>query len=375
MTLQRREFRHGARGKLNEARVWFFNEASARKQSVCITKQQGAVYVHVDDTVCIGDGQADRFHADKIRGHIVETLEALGFGVSQQEKNAEVSNEVSRRAAPFRLPAKKMVLLGDALKYVASRREVQVKALRSLVGIWIFGALLRRELLSIPHHVFHFMEQFDGQTVPWWSSVREGVTAMARVVPLMSCHVGARFLDFMFATDAMGDNEVDHGGFGIVATRLRGGEVLDLLRQGEAEGRAIARLDGSGGAKFPDRSLRPTVPFTLRPETLFEEHRWHFVESGRWLYGDHITIGESRTVVKLLRRLASAVECHDSVVFSLQDNRPTACSMTKGRSPSFALNRILKQKAAVCLASRIRLFLPWVETSKQPADETSRTLV
>lgn len=42
--------------------------------------------------------------------------------------------------------------------------------------------------------------------------MREEVTAMARVVPLMSCHVGARFLDFMFATDAMGDNEVDHGG-------------------------------------------------------------------------------------------------------------------------------------------------------------------
>lgn len=61
-----------------------------------------------------------------------------------------------------------------------------------------------------------------------------------------------------------------------------------------------------------------------------------------------------------------------ATVFSLQDNQPTAGAMAKGRSPSFALNRVFRQKAGYCLAAQIRLFLPWVESAKQPADKSSR---
>ena len=355
--------------------VVLLNEASTRSQSARLSPTS-AVYVHVDDTVCISDGGARHLDADNLMGHVVSSLEAIGFGVSQQEKNDEVKKvvgyEVSRHPASFKFPTKKMVLLADSLKYLTSRKKVQVKVLRSLLGLWIFGALLRRELLSIPHSVFQFIEEFDGQTVTWWPSVREEVIAMARVVPLMSCHVGASFLKWLFATDAMGMNDVDLGGYGIVMTPLSDAEIEDVLRQGESEGRSIARLDGTGGAKFPDKALKPTVPFTLLPDSLLTEDRWHFVEAGRWQFGDHITVGESRTVVRLLRMLASSTECHDKVVFSLQDNKPTAYSMAKGRSPSFALNRVLRKKAGICLASRIRLFLPWLESGRQPADEASR---
>ena len=116
----------------------------------------------------------------------------------------------------------------------------------------------------------------------------------------------------------------------------------------------------------------PTVPFTLLPEQLFRADRLTPVEHGRWLYGDHITIGESRTVLKMLRRVGAWPGLHGRAVFSLQDNMPTASSMTKGRSPSFSLNRILRMKAATCLAARLRAFLPWVESARQPADELSR---
>ena len=340
---------------------------STRKQSVRITPRQAAVYVHVDDTVCVSDAGAANYQADILMRHIVSSLEAVGFGVSQHKTSEEVEKvvgyEVCKKPATFMFPKKKMVLLSDALKFVAAKRFVQIKLLRSLVGVWIFGALLRRDLLCIPHSVFAFVEQYDGQTVLWWSSAREEVIAMARIVPLMSCHVGAKFLDWIFATEAMGANEIDQGGFGIMTAKMRANEIDDILRQGESEGRAIARLDGSGGARFPDRTMRPTVPFTLLPDSLLEDHRWHFVDAGRWRYG-----------VKLLRMLAGSTECHDKVAFSLQDNKPTACSMAKGRSPSFALNRILRMKAGVCLASRIRLFLPWVESGRQPADEASRLL-
>lgn len=355
------------------------NEATVRRQAVVLSPLQSAVYVHVDDTVCLSDASQGPIFCDKIMDGLVSALEEVGFGVSQQERNDSatkvVGYEVIRNPAGFRLPIKKMVLLMEALKFVASCKMVRIRVLHALVGVWVFGALLRRELLSVPQAVFSFLtfhEEAEEKEATWWPSARREVLAMARLVPLMTCRVGSPLPQWLFATDAMGANELDSGGYGIVMTKITEHEALDLLRQSNAEGRAIAGLDGMHGAKFPGRALTPTVPFTLLSEELFCPERWVLVESGRWRFSEHITLGESRTVVKLLRKIAAVPELHGSLVLSLQDNRPTACSMTKGRSPSFPLNRLLRQKAAVCLAGNLRVLLPWVESGKQPADESSR---
>lgn len=275
--------------------------------------------------------------------------------------------EVQRCPALFRLPGKKMALLREALFRETEKRRANLVILRSLVGVWIHGALLRRDLLCIPHALFHFLDAFEEETeARWWNSAKEELRAMARVVPAMQAHVGAEILPWLFATDAMGQNEFDYGGFGIVATNVSTEEIKTLLRQGEQVGRTVAQLDVIGGSKFGDRHLQPTTPFTLLPQEFFDEV-W-----GRWKYGDHITIGEARVVVRLLTRVAAWPSLQDHFLFSLQDNRPTACSMMKGRSPSFALNRVLRQKAAICLAGGLRLGLPWVESAKQPADKASR---
>jgi hypothetical protein len=93
---------------------------------------------------------------------------------------------------------------------------------------------------------------------------------------------------------------------------------------------------------------------------------------GRWNYGDHITIGECRAVIKLLHRISNFSNLHNSLIISLQDNMATGFAMRKGRSPSFPLLRVLRKKAAVCLACGFKLFLPWCQSKLQPADEASR---
>ena len=80
-------------------------------------------------------------------------------------------------------------------------------------------------------------------------------------------------------------------------------------------------------------------------------------------FGGHITIGESRAVVRLLR-IAPWPQLHGHVLASLQDNWPTACPMTKG-SPTLTLQRVLRQKAA-----ELRVFLPWVESPYKDATDT-----
>ena len=356
--------------------VVLLNEATSKQQSMVISPQQAGVYVHVDDTVVISDNKPGSLHADKLLDELVTGLQDVGFQVTQQSRSGEVTKvvgyEVLQKPAEFRLPLRKMILLRVALMGLASQREVNIDILRSLVGMWIFGSLLRRELLSIPHAIFRFMEEHEGQSVVWGSSAREEAMAMGQLTALMYCHVGAPLLQWCFATDAMGMNEVDWGGYGIVGTRIDAQEAMALLKHGEAPGRSIARLDGLQEPKYKGKAMIPTVPFTLLPPSLLKEDRWTEVSRGRWRYGDHITIGEARTVLLLVKRLASWGGLHDHTVFSLQDNQPTAGAMAKGRSPSFALNRVLRQKAGYCLAAQIRLFLPWVESAKQPADKSSR---
>ena len=357
--------------------VLLLNEAAERGESCLLNEFQAAVYVHVDDTVCLGGPTKTTFHSDKVLDKVVSGLEEVGFEVSQQSRDSELNKvlgyEVQRHPALFRLPGRKMALLREALFKEAEKRIADLGVLRSLVGVWIHGALLRRDLLCVPHALFHFIDTFEEVgKARWWPSAREEVRAMARLVPAMQAHVGAEILPWLFATDAMGQNEYDFGGYGIVATSITSEEIDILLRQGEQVGRTVAQLDVVGGSKFGDRHLQPTTPFTLLPEQLFNEERWRELDRGRWRYGDHITIGEARVVVRMLTRVAAWPSLQDHFLFSLQDNRPTACSMMKGRSPSFALNRVLRQKAAICLAGGLRVGLPWVESAKQPADKASR---
>ena len=144
------------------------------------------------------------------------------------------------------------------------------------------------------------------------------------------------------------------------------------MRQGGHVGLTIARLSDLEGVRRPEQPLYPTVPFTLLPDALFEPDRWKPLIWGKSQLHDHITLLEPRTVVKLLRRLSCFTELHDAAIFSLQDKRPTAGSMRKGRSPSYSLNRILRMRSGICLAAKFRTFLPWTESKKMPADALSR---
>ena len=76
----------------------------------------------------------------------------------------------------------------------------------------------------------------------------------------------------------------------------------------------------------------------------------------------------------MIRRLDLMLLCGETSIksVSLQDNMAVAGAYAKGRSGALALNFLARRRAARTLAGGIRDYLPWVETTKQPADETSR---
>ena len=80
-------------------------------------------------------------------------------------------------------------------------------------------------------------------------------------------------------------------------------------------------------------------------------------------------LGEARAVN---RRLDLMLLCGETEVksVSLQDNMAVAGAYAKGRSGAVPLNFQARKRAACTLTGGIRDLLPWVETSKQPADKT-----
>ena len=186
----------------------------------------------------------------------------------------------------------------------------------------------------------------------------------------MFTDVGAVFPPYIVARDAPGQGE------GIMGAMESPEDTSSfdwecVLKCGEMPGYTVRRPGDHKGTKWQD-DLAPTVPVTMLPHHLLRSDDWEVLLHGRWLLGDHVTLGESRAVVTLLKRLAMFPKLHRCVIASLQDNAPTACSMKKGCSASFALLRVLRQKAATSLVCSFQLLLPWVQSAVQPADEASR---
>ena len=364
--------------------IAFLNEEAVRGVGVCLTPSQSALYMHVDDGVVMTSGADGASEAgdrcNTIMEFAADALEDSGFVVNDrtrwQDLNKIIGYEVENSPARLRAPINKAVMLRSALRFLASGISINTKALRAVLGIWIWCALLNRNMLSIPHAVFKLIDKHPDTVVRLWDSARRELVAMAAAVAFQYADVGAPFAPVVFATDAQGADDssaTDFGGYGIVVRDADASLLRDCFTKGVRPGRTVAKLEKAFvGSRFPERAIERNVPFTQLPPRLFEAEEWHPIEGGRWKWAEHITLGESRAVVRMLSLIAGDVAWHRKKLFSLQDNMPCSCSFTKGRSPAFALNTLIRKKAALCMGTEIALLLPWVQTTLQVADGLSR---
>ena len=261
------------------------------------------------------------------------------------------------------------------MRRCVSQAYVQIEVLRSLLGIWLFGALLRRELLAVTGHIYKFIESCDSGIHRWWKSARLEFLTMANLIVFMTVNFALPASNVVFATDAQGANDADaedHGGYGIVAANLSDSQKRVLWRSSFTPGYSICKLDGSLGRKFQDKqNLSPTIPFTRLPPFLFKLD-WTELASGRWAYGDHITAGEARAHWRCLQALGACSKAHSQRYVLLQDNFPVAASMSKGRATAPLLLYYCRRRCGTALAAELMSAVPWVQTALQPADDASR---
>ena len=356
--------------------VRILNEEVVAGKHVLLTKNTGALYLHVDDTVVFTSADA-LVPAARLMQMIADQMEVEGFLVPDRKSGNELDKVVGykpdQKASKFSLPDHKWTLLHDSLLTISRYNSIDVELLRAILGIWLFGAQLRRELMAIPFHIFHFIETHENTCAKLWSSVRLELIAMAHCLPLMTLNIAWDIPKVLFASDAEGASLHGEGGYGVVATLVSDFEHSALLSSSEHVGHGIARAgDMFTGLKHTDRAIKPTIPFTKLPHSLFEQARWTPVNAGRWAYREHITLGESRAIRKVSEAISLTPCLSRSVIYSLCDNMPCTGSHNKGRCSVYGFNRTIRRKAALALSCFFRLILPWVETKVMPADGLSR---
>ena len=131
------------------------NGTVARKDRAVVDSQNVAFYLHVDDGLIITDNDD---LSTKLMHASADALEKVGFVVEDRQTPdmlAKIVGYQVRRSPPgLCFPAEKARHLRSGMLWLCSCSKVDVSMVQSLLGVWIFGALLRRELLSAANHVF-----------------------------------------------------------------------------------------------------------------------------------------------------------------------------------------------------------------------------
>jgi hypothetical protein len=109
------------------------------------------------------------------------------------------------------------------------------------------------------------------------------------------------------------------------------------------------------------------------PDDICRRGRYTLLWRKRWRANDsHINVKEAAVCLSSLRRTARVRSLHHKVKVTLTDNLAALCSLERGRSSAFGLNRICQQACAYQLACALKWRLRHVETLRSPADEDSR---
>ena len=90
----------------------------------------------------------------------------------------------------FTLPAKKLHQLSTVLYGLAAMSFINVDVVRCVMGLYNFGAQLRRDLMSIPHAIYHMIDSCSGLVIEQWPSVQRELRSMASLLPLMWVNAG-----------------------------------------------------------------------------------------------------------------------------------------------------------------------------------------
>lgn len=242
----------------------------------------------------------------------------------------------------------KLEALCARTRAVLQGRACSGVALRRLLGQWTWGVLVRRPAFAVFSSVYKFCDFAGSRVVAIWSSVRKELNTIMALVPLLFASFSAGFADRVTASDA------STTGFGVCAAKVDADVVAAVAAQAHS---------------FVDGCMMPAPSVS----SLAEEARWPTIVSAPVRHCEHINVLELRALLLAVRWFLSLGRPPGSVrLLSLLDSAVALFSVSKGRSSSFQLLRVLRSLSALLLAGGVFLTPMWVPSHLNPSDAPSR---
>lgn len=130
--------------------------------------------------------------------------------------------------------------------------------------------------------------------------------------------------------------------------------------------------------EFRGSDVRLDVGLFYRPDaaprTSVDPGRWSWTVAHSYPFrtAEHINVLELRAILHTLEWRARTSIFHSCRFLHLSDSQVCLGVLTKGRSSSRKVNRLLRRVCSLCIALDLYPLWAWIESRLNPADEPSR---
>ena len=261
-------------------------------------------------------------------------------------------------------PGHRLWLLFDAVLDLSATRCASPAATAAYLGVTQWYNLLRRLKLSVFSRVYRFCSgslatDWTQRLVP--SEVMLELLLDAALHAFCTVDMRRPHLPFLGATDASTS-------FGLGAT-VAPMSPLALRRIARLSCKAGGHVTMEGGPPLPQRQSERLGP---RRHLGLNLRDFKVVLSIRRGSPDHVNLEEARALLRYVQWVLRTRRHFGHRLVVLLDSKVAIGAVTKGRSGSLPLNRLVRKLAALCFAGGLVLHCVFVPTSHNPADWPSR---
>ena len=254
-------------------------------------------------------------------------------------------------------------------------QPVRVGTVCRAVGLWVWGMLTRRLMLSVFRAVYHWMQghSMSSRAVLPWAVAGEFILALS-LAP--SCYgIAAPFSPTVTAFDASGT------GYGVSYRDAPPGVLAELSSRIERHGSWSAFETNEAGGVAPSRLVNRLDPSMARQTADWllsgwdaGKGGWRIARAGAWEFPPkHITLGEISTSLIAGEHIGSQPRKHAGFrnIF-IGDNQPSLGALSKGRSSNPAMCRVCRRWLALSVVAKLFPTWVYVRSRANPSDVGSR---
>ncbi|CAE7035325.1 unnamed protein product [Symbiodinium sp. CCMP2592] len=271
---------------------------------------------------------------------------------------AEVDGIRGTVGAPLEMRQQVWSLIAKTVHAGTASKEI----LQKLLGFIAFIFQYRREMFSLIHHLYIFVEKLvPGKKVWLPAFVLDELRSVALHLPMAQWCMRKRLHSSLLATDATPTSG------GAVRATVSASLLRELWRRSELRGSPV-RLDRD------NLNLAGEAPIenSCFAAAISESLPWEVVGSFSFRRTSHINLQEARALRREIVKLTADFNNSGTIQVALNDSLVVVGSVSKGRSSSFKLNGVLRGQLPFLIFADVTLALLWIETCANLADHPSR---